>query len=200
MTIDISNFFLNTPMERPDYMWLKISDIPNNIIKQYKLNEKVNPNGYVYVKIQKGMYGLPQAESISQQLLDKWLNAKGYYQRKITPGLWTHKWRLISFALCVDAFGVKYVGQEHAEHLLTKINEHYDTSHEWEGERNIGLTIDWDYPQHMVHISMPNYCKKSRKQIQHEIQKKWQDQPYPHIKRTYEKNNNMQKSQTRHHH
>ena len=61
MTIYISNFYLNTPMERPEYMRLKISDMPNNIIEQYKLNEKVNPSGYVYVKIQKGMYGLSQA-------------------------------------------------------------------------------------------------------------------------------------------
>ena len=119
MTIDIINFYLNTPMEQHEYMRLKISDIPNNIIKQYKLNEKVNPNGYVYVKTQKGMYVLPQAGSISQQLLEKQLNAKGYHQSKITPGFWTQKWRPISFALCLDHFGVKYVGQEHAEHLLT---------------------------------------------------------------------------------
>ena len=66
-------------MERPEYMRLKISDMPNNIIEQYKLNEKVKPNGYVYVKIQKVMYGLPQAGSIAQQLLEKRLNAKGYY-------------------------------------------------------------------------------------------------------------------------
>ena len=65
MTIDISNFYLNTPMERPKYMRLKISNMPNKIIEQHKLNEKVNPNGYVYVKIQKGMYGLRQAGSIA---------------------------------------------------------------------------------------------------------------------------------------
>ena len=66
MTIDISNFYLNTPMERPKYLQLKISDMPNNITEQYKMNEKINPNGYVYVKIQKGMYGLPQSGSIAQ--------------------------------------------------------------------------------------------------------------------------------------
>ena len=134
MTIGISNFYLNTPMEQPKYMQLKISNMPNNIIEQYKLNEKVNPNEYVYAKIQKGMYGIPQAGSTAQQLLEKQLNAKGYHQSKITPGFWTQKWRPISFALCVDDFGVKYVGKEHAEHLLTTINNHYDTSHEWEGE------------------------------------------------------------------
>ena len=51
MTIDINNFYLNTQMERPEYMQLKISDMPDNIIEQYNLNEKVNPDGYVYVNI-----------------------------------------------------------------------------------------------------------------------------------------------------
>ena len=78
MTIDIINFYLNTPMERPEYMQLKISYIPNNTIEQYKLNEKVNPSWYVYVRNQKGMYVLPQAGIIAQQLLEKQLNAKGY--------------------------------------------------------------------------------------------------------------------------
>ena len=71
MTIDIRNFYLNTPMEQPEYMRLKISVMTNNIIEQYKLNEKVNTNGYVYVKIQKGMYRLTQAEIIAQKLLEK---------------------------------------------------------------------------------------------------------------------------------
>ena len=115
-------------------MRLKISDMPDNIIKQYKLNEKLNPNGYVYVKIQKGMCGLHQSGIIAQQILEKQLNAKGYYQSKITPVFWTHKWIPISFSLCVDYFGLKYVGQEHAEHLPATINEHYETSHEWDGE------------------------------------------------------------------
>ena len=34
MTIGISNFYLNTPMERSEYMQLEISDMPDNIIEQ----------------------------------------------------------------------------------------------------------------------------------------------------------------------
>eukprot|EP00804_Cyclotella_cryptica_P000163 CCRYP_017463-RA/>CCRYP_017463-RA protein AED:0.42 eAED:0.49 QI:0/-1/0/1/-1/0/1/0/288 len=33
MTIDIKDFYLNTPMVRPEYMRLKLSDIPDHIIK-----------------------------------------------------------------------------------------------------------------------------------------------------------------------
>eukprot|EP00804_Cyclotella_cryptica_P000424 CCRYP_020917-RA/>CCRYP_020917-RA protein AED:0.44 eAED:0.43 QI:0/0/0/1/0/0/2/0/67 len=59
---------------------------------------------------------------------------------------WKHDWRPISFALCVDDFGVKYVGIEHAKHLLQALNAHYATSHDWKGDRYLGLTITWDYP------------------------------------------------------
>jgi hypothetical protein len=35
MMIDLSNFYLKTPMTRREYMCLKITDIPEEIIKQY---------------------------------------------------------------------------------------------------------------------------------------------------------------------
>jgi hypothetical protein len=84
MTIDIKDFYLNTPMERPEFMRLKLSDIPNNIIELYKLRD-IAHDGYVFVHIQKGMYGLPQAGIIAQQLLEQRLQANGYHQSKINP-------------------------------------------------------------------------------------------------------------------
>ncbi len=69
MTIDIKGFYLNTPMARYEYMQLKLSDILTNVIKHYKLNDSATPNGYVYCEIQKGMYELPQAGIIAQELL-----------------------------------------------------------------------------------------------------------------------------------
>ena len=38
------------------------------------------------------MYGLPQAGIIANQLLEKRLSEKGYYQCQHTPGLWRHVW------------------------------------------------------------------------------------------------------------
>ena len=52
MTIDIKDFYLNTPMKRPEFMRLKLSDIPDNIIMLYKLRD-IAHNGYVFVQIQK---------------------------------------------------------------------------------------------------------------------------------------------------
>eukprot|EP00804_Cyclotella_cryptica_P005684 CCRYP_000047-RA/>CCRYP_000047-RA protein AED:0.40 eAED:0.40 QI:0/-1/0/1/-1/1/1/0/124 len=102
MTIDIRDFYLNTPMVRPEYMRLKVLDIPDHIIALYNLDKLTTTNGYVYVLIQKGIYGLPQAGIIAQQLLKKQLAIKGYRQGTITPGFWKHGWRSISFILCAD--------------------------------------------------------------------------------------------------
>ena len=40
MTINVSNFYLMTPMKRPEYIRINIRDIPDEIIKEYKLKEK----------------------------------------------------------------------------------------------------------------------------------------------------------------
>eukprot|EP00804_Cyclotella_cryptica_P006241 CCRYP_010113-RD/>CCRYP_010113-RD protein AED:0.35 eAED:0.35 QI:0/-1/0/1/-1/0/1/0/168 len=131
-------------MARPEYMRLKLADIPAAIIDLYKLRD-IAQDGYVFVRIQKGMYGLPQAGIIAQQLLEQRLQANGYHQSKLNPGFWTHDWRPICFALCVDDFGVKYVGKVHAEHLINMLTGHYDISTDWDGRRYIGLTLQWDY-------------------------------------------------------
>ena len=91
MTLDVKNFYLNTPMERYEYIRIKLDDIPKEIIVEYNLHEKVTSDGYIFVEVQKGMYGLPQAGILAQQLLEQRLNQHGYSQSKAVPGLWKHK-------------------------------------------------------------------------------------------------------------
>ncbi len=124
-TMDIKNFYLCTPMTRYEYMRLKLLDMPEDMIKHYRLLNIATPDGYVYCKIRQGMYGLPQAGIIAQELLAKQLKEHGYFQSKRTPGLWTHEWRPIAFTLVVDNFSIKYVGEEHAEHLLKTVQKYY---------------------------------------------------------------------------
>ena len=47
LMIDIKDFYLNTPMKRYEYMRLKMQDIPDEIIKEYKLDQKVTTDGYI---------------------------------------------------------------------------------------------------------------------------------------------------------
>jgi hypothetical protein len=91
MSLDIKNFYLNMPMSRYKYVCIRIDDVPEEIIKQYNLHEKIDSEGYVYIELRKGMYGLLQARTLAQKLLEERLNKHGYMQNKPIPGLWTHQ-------------------------------------------------------------------------------------------------------------
>ena len=131
------------------------------------------------------MYGLRQAGLIAQQLLEKLLNRKGYHQSEITPGLWKHKRRPIYFSLCVDDFGVKYVGKHHVYHLVSVLREYYKISHDWKGKRYLGINLDWYYSHRKVHLSILSYVTDALTRFQHNNPLKPQHQPYPHIPPNY---------------
>ena len=102
------------------------------------------------------MYGLPQAGVLAHAKLTPVLSPHGYTPTKNTPGLWTHSTRPIAFALVVDDFGVKYVGEEHAKHLLDILLANYEVVHEeWGGTKICGITLKWDYIRRTCKLSMP---------------------------------------------
>jgi len=107
MTLDISNFYLMTPLLRPEYLRVRMSNLPKEIIEEYKLHKKATKKGMIYIEVVKGMYGLPKAGLLANKLLEKRLNKHGYFQNKLVLGLLTHKNRPISFTLVVNDFGVK---------------------------------------------------------------------------------------------
>ena len=47
MTMDISNFYLMTPLSRSEYIRIKLTDIPEEIIREYNLKEKATKDGSV---------------------------------------------------------------------------------------------------------------------------------------------------------
>ena len=108
MCLDISDFYLETPLPRPEYVKLKLQDIPDQIIEENNLGAKATSNGYVYFKVQRSMYGLPQAGLLSNEMLKRRLAPYGYYQVQRDPVLWKHHTRPIQFTLVVDNFGAKY--------------------------------------------------------------------------------------------
>ncbi len=185
MMIDLKDFYLNTPMEQSEYMHLKISDIPKEIIEQNKLREITTSDEYVYTEITKGMYGLPQAGIIAQKLLEERLGKHGYSQSQIIPGLWTHATRPIFLSLVVDNFAVKYTRKEDAEHLLKVLKMDYTTTEDWTGAKYLGLTIEWDYENRKVHIWMLGYIKMTLVRFNHEMPKKIQNALHPHTIPTY---------------
>jgi len=47
MTLDISNFYLMTPLKRPEFIRMKLSDIPDETIREYKLRNKATQDGSI---------------------------------------------------------------------------------------------------------------------------------------------------------
>ncbi len=69
-TIDLKEFYLMTPMACLEYMCMKLKGLPKDFVLLYNLVDKVTSYGFVYINIQKGMYGLPQAGILAQELLE----------------------------------------------------------------------------------------------------------------------------------
>ena len=81
------NFYLNNDLPEPEYMKLNIHIIPQEIIDKYALNKIVDDNGWVYLEIVKGIYGLKQAGIIANMELTKHLEKFGYHPVRHTTGL-----------------------------------------------------------------------------------------------------------------
>ena len=164
-------------MDRFEYMKMPLSIFPQAIIDQYNLTRHAL-NGFVYLEIRKAIYGLPQAGILANQLLRQRLRPAGYYEVAHTPGLWKHVTWPVQFTLTVDDFGVKYVGKEHADHLITTLRKHYEIEEDWEGQLYCGISLKWDYTQRHVDISMPGYVDKLLARFQHEHPHKPQHSPH----------------------
>jgi hypothetical protein len=87
-------------------MRMLLSRFPEEIVSKYN-PRSLAVDGWVYIEIRKGVYGLKQAGLLANQLLQKRLSPFGYYPVRHTTGLWLHKTIPIAFSLIVDDFAVK---------------------------------------------------------------------------------------------
>ena len=174
--IDIKNMYYRSPMMEYKYMKIRYNEITMEIKTQYGLSE-IEHNGYIYLQIRKGMPGLKQAGKISNTRLTKHLERYGYCPSKRTPSLWSHKTRPVSLTLVVDDFGVKYKGRENFQHLCDALCDLYEITVDESGSKYLGMTLDWNYDNKTIDISMPGYIEKLLHRFQH-IPTKVQKSPH----------------------
>ncbi len=103
MCLDIKNFYLSTPLDPFENTKMPITLFLAWIVKRYNLTQHVH-NGFVYLKLRRAVWGLPQARILANKLLCKRLLPHGYFEYNNTPGLWKLKTSTISFTLVVDDF------------------------------------------------------------------------------------------------
>ena len=176
-SVDIKDFYLNTDLPQPEYISVPYNIIPPDIIADYQLKEKVR-NNTVYAKVNKGMYGLPQAGKLANDDLVAHLAEGGYHQAKYTPGLFTNKQATIQFALVVDDFGIKYTNETDLQHFLQHLRKKYIITKD-DSARFNGITLIWNYDKREYLLSIPEYCIKALYRFKHPLPLKPQHSPYP---------------------
>ena len=180
MSADLKDFFLATPMEGDEYMRVKYKHIPEDIRIRYNLKTKVTKDNYVFIRIEKGMYGLKQAALLAYNHLKENLAQDGYSPIIGTVGLWKHETRSTNFCVCVDDFGIKYFTTDDAHHLLNSLGKHYKYTTDRKGKNYCGLTMDRNFTDGYMDISIPEYVPNSLKPLCHTPEKSPQFYPHEH--------------------
>ena len=139
-TADVKDFFYGSILPEPEYMKLALKTIPQEIIQQYNLNQ-LEVEGWVYIKIVKGMPGLKQAARLANDRLKAQLQPYGYAPVNHTPSLWKHKSNGILFTLVVDDFGIKSTSPAATAHLLHTLCDKYQITTDPSGTKYLGLSL-----------------------------------------------------------
>jgi hypothetical protein len=178
-TGDLKDFFLGSDMKIFQYMRIHRKYVTPEILSAYNLTDShFDSRGFAYVEIRKGMYGLKEAAILAYEQLRDHLARFGYVPVTHTPGLWRHTTRRTTFTLAVDDFGIKFFTKQDADHLFDALATKYDLTKDWSGTSYLGFTINWNYTDGWVDISMPGYVSKAMHTLQHPMPSRPQHSPH----------------------
>jgi hypothetical protein len=151
------------------YIRVRPSIIPKEVWDDHCYTIPIADDGYIYLEIRRGMYSLKEAGILAFNQLVQKLKPAGYEpMMSFTPGLWRHRTKRTTFALCVDNFGAKYLSKADATHPINDVQAHcYDLTINWTGNLYCGLALDWHYDKGYVDISMPGYVARALKKFDH---------------------------------
>ena len=116
-TVDISDFYLFTDMDESEYMWIPIQFLnPEVMAANSKTSFLTDGSSQKLRKACTACHKLAALHTTNQfSILSQTDTIRA---RELTD--WRHVTRPILFSLVVDAFGIKYVGKQHAQHLFTR--------------------------------------------------------------------------------
>jgi hypothetical protein len=83
--LDIKNYFLGTPMAYYQYICVPQLVIPEEVWDNSRYHIHITDDGYVYLEVRRGMYGLKEAAIIAFNQLVKKLAPSGYKPMAFTP-------------------------------------------------------------------------------------------------------------------
>ena len=65
---DVKDFYLETPLKKPRYGKVRAKYTPQATIDKYGLQDMIE-DGWLYFEIDKGMYGIPEAGRLANDML-----------------------------------------------------------------------------------------------------------------------------------
>jgi hypothetical protein len=163
MTLDIKDFYLMTPLPRPEYIRIPLKFLSPKILTQHNLHQFLHNNSVLF-EVTKSMYGLPHAGKIAQDVLIGRLATHGYLQTGTTC-LFRHATNGVAFALVVDDFAVKFKDLVSADHLIACLELYYKLTIKKNATKYLGLTIEVDKVAREVRISAPGVIAKALQQF-----------------------------------
>lgn len=113
------------------------------------------------------MYSLKKASILAYNQLKEHLAPYGYTLVCFIPGPWPHNTYRTTFTLAVDNLGIKYFCKADADHLFLALKDKCELIQDWTGDSYLGLTLNWNYSNGYVDVSMPKYVDKARAKFQH---------------------------------
>ena len=129
LTLDIKDQFLQSMLPESEYMRIHGKYFFKDIREKYNIDELIAPDGYVYYKIKKVMYGLKQATRLANDKLRDHLAPFGYFPDPLAPNIWKHTTCATILCLCVDNFGAKYFNQNDVDHLTHALRTEFKSLH-----------------------------------------------------------------------
>ena len=167
-------------MDQPERMQVNYKYAPMGIRKRCNLDSMVTSDGFIFIKIQKGMPGLKQAAILAHRHLKNSLEPFGYEPIQGAVGSWHHKTRPAKFCLCVDDFGIKFWSKEDADHLCNSIGANFRYTVDKEGKNCCGLQLDWNYKLGYADASMPKAIPAALKKLNYQQKVFPQHSPHQH--------------------
>ena len=165
-TIDVADFYLNTKLANPAYLWIPLRYLPYRTrlrlgVADRPLSEKL------LFQLHTALYGMDDAGRLSQDQLVNHLHDHGYTMRPHTPGLFLHATRsAIQIVNYVDDFLVKHDPRtDDFHHLCTTLQRRYPIKIESIANRFLGIRITLnrhptDNNLSSVTLDMPMYALK----------------------------------------
>ena len=176
--IDMKDFYLNNPLPSPEYVRFSVDTIPPETWEQDNL-EAFMEDRWVYAQVDKRLHGLPQAGRVASDHLIPHLTAARYKEAGRTPGLFCHTTNGTILVLVIDGFLVHYTSDTALQHLTSILKDHYTITIDAQATKFCVMTLEWNYGEGHVTLSMPGYVEKALQRFTHPTPTKPQHAPHP---------------------